>query len=152
MMYHWYQWHNYYYFAQLSFLIASYLLSISTGHLWLDFGKLTKTSHLAYFILLLQLIATLMHTLPICSCITRFSWLVCFSRAGFSNHVKSQLEQWDPWRALDGRYGCDIHPCISEMSIKALKVCLGLWLSRLRLISIPNSPIGRNDKSIKTAG
>ena len=47
---------------------------------------------------------------------TRLSYLVCFSRADFADHVKSRLRQWDPWRALDGRYGSDIHRCVNETS------------------------------------
>ena len=68
------------------------------------------------------------HTLSMRCCNTRLSCLVCFSRADFADHVKSRLRQWDPWRALDGRYGSDIHPCVSEMSLKALQSCLGLRL------------------------
>ena len=83
------------------------------------------------------------HALSIHCCITGLSWLVCFSRAGFANRVKSRLRQWDPWRALDGRYGSDIHPCVGETSLKALQLCLGLWLALLGLIATPNSPIER---------
>ena len=83
------------------------------------------------------------HTLPVQCCINGLSWLVCFSRAGFANHAKSQLRQWDPWRALDGRYGSDIHPPVSETSLKALQSCLSLWLTLLGLIDAPNSPIER---------
>ena len=43
------------------------------------------------------------HALSMHCCITGLSWLVCFSRAGFADRVKSRLRQWDPWRALDGR-------------------------------------------------
>ena len=56
------------------------------------------------------------HTLSMHRCNTRLSCLVCFSRADFADHVKPPLRQWDPWRALDGRHGSDIHPCVSEMS------------------------------------
>ena len=56
------------------------------------------------------------HTLSICCCNTRLSCLICFSRADFADHVKPRLRQWDPWRALDGRYGSDIHPFVSETS------------------------------------
>ena len=83
------------------------------------------------------------HTLPVHHCINGLSWLVYFSRPGFADHVKSRLRQWDPWRALDGRYGSDIHPCVSETSLKALQSCLGLWLALLGLIATPNSPIGK---------
>ena len=59
------------------------------------------------------------HTLPVHCCINRLSWLVCFSRAGFADHVKLWLRQWGPWRALDGRYGSDIHLCVSETSLRS---------------------------------
>ena len=83
------------------------------------------------------------HALSMHCCITGLSWLVCFSRAGFADRVKSRLRQWDPWRTLDGRYGSDIHPCVGETSLKALQSCLGPWLALLGLIATPNSPIGR---------
>ena len=54
------------------------------------------------------------HTPSMHCCNTRFSCVVCFSRANFADHVKSRLRQWNPWRVLDGRYGSDIHPCASE--------------------------------------
>ena len=76
-------------------------------------------------------------------CITGLSWLVCFSRAGFADRVKSRLRQWDPWRALNGRCESDIHPCVGETSLKALQSCLGLWLALLGLMATPNSPVGR---------
>ena len=76
-------------------------------------------------------------------CITGLSWLVCFSRAGFADRVKSRLRQWDPWRALDGRCGSDIHPCVGETSLKALQSCLGLWLALLGLIATPSGPVGQ---------
>ena len=82
------------------------------------------------------------HALSMHHCIIGLSWLVCFSRAGFADRVKSRLRQWDPWRALDGRYGSDIHPCVGETSLKALQSCLGLWLALLGLVATPNSPIG----------
>ena len=66
------------------------------------------------------------HALSMHCCISGLSRLVCFSRAGFADHVKSRLRQWDQWRALDGRCGSDIHPCVGETSLKALQSCLGL--------------------------
>ena len=57
------------------------------------------------------------HTLSMHCCNTRLSCLVCFSRADFAEHMKSQLRQWNQWRALDGRYGSDIHPCVVETSL-----------------------------------
>ena len=82
------------------------------------------------------------HILPVHCCITGLSWLVGFSIHGFANHVKSRLRQWDPWRALDGRHGSDIHPCIGETSLKARQSCLGLWLALVGHIATPNSPVG----------
>ena len=35
--------------------------NIATHNIWLDFGKLTELSHLAYSIILAELIATLVH-------------------------------------------------------------------------------------------
>ena len=58
------------------------------------------------------------HTLSMHCCNTKLSCLVCFSRVDFADNVKPRLRQWDPWRALDGRYGSDIHPCVSETSIR----------------------------------
>ena len=55
-------------------------------------------------------------TLPIHSAITRLDGLVCFSRVSFSDHVNSQLRQWDPWRALHGGHGSEIHLYGSETS------------------------------------
>ena len=66
------------------------------------------------------------HTLSMHCYNTRLSCLVCFSRADFANHVKSRLRQWDPWRALDGRYGSGIHPGVGDTSLKALQSCVGL--------------------------
>ena len=82
------------------------------------------------------------HTLPVHCCINGLSWLVCFSRHGFADYVKSRLRQWDPWKALDGRHGSDIHPCIGETSLKARQSCLGLWLALLGHIATPNGPVG----------
>ena len=53
------------------------------------------------------------HTLSMHCCNTRLSCLVCFSRVDSADHVKPRLRQW---RALDGRYGSAIHPCVSETS------------------------------------
>ena len=61
------------------------------------------------------------HTLPIHSVITRLSWLVCFSGASFANPVNSRLRQWDPWRALHGRHGPEIHPSGSETTLRPSK-------------------------------
>ena len=98
-------------------------------------------THLANCFLLAQLIATLIHYQ--CT-VALMGLLVCFSRAGFADHVKLRLRQWDPWRVLDGRYGSDIHPCVGETSLKALQSCLGLRMtSTFGLIATPNSPIGR---------
>ena len=60
------------------------------------------------------------HTLPMHCCINGLSYLVCFSRVGFADHVKSRLRRWGQWRALDMRYKSDSHLCVGEMSLKAL--------------------------------
>ena len=54
------------------------------------------------------------HTLRIHSAITNLGYLVCFSRVSFANSTNSQLRQWDPWRALHGRHGSEIHPSNRE--------------------------------------
>ena len=61
------------------------------------------------------------HTLHIHTAIIRLGWLVCFSRVTFADPVNSWLEQWDPWRALHGRHGCEIHPRDAETSITPFK-------------------------------
>ena len=111
---------------------------------WLYVTGYWKTDHVRTFGQLLFIGPTNSHahTLPVHCCINGLSWLVCFSRHGFADHVKSRLRQWDPWRALDGRYGSDIHPCIGETSLKALQSCLGLWLALLGHIATPNGPVG----------
>ena len=60
-------------------------------------------------------------TLHIHSAITRFGYLVCFSRASFAKPVNSQLRQWDPWRVLHGRHGSEIHPGDREMLLRSSK-------------------------------
>ena len=110
----------------------------SSTYLWLDLQKLAIMSHLANCIFIGPA-NNHTRTLPMHCCIYGLSWLVWFSGAGFVDHVKSWLRQWSPWRALDGRYGSDIHPCVSEVSLEALQVCLGLVV--LGLIAIPNSCI-----------
>ena len=37
------------------------------------------------------------HTLPVHCCMNGLGWLVCFSRAGFADHVGSRLRRWGPW-------------------------------------------------------
>ena len=56
-------------------------------------------------------------TLHIHSVSIRLGWLVCFYRATFADSVNSWLRQWDPWRALHGRHGPEIHPRDRETSI-----------------------------------
>ena len=41
--------------------------------------------------------------------------LLC--RTSFADHVKSQLRQYDPWRALYGRHGSKIDTSSHEMSL-----------------------------------
>ena len=88
--------------------------------MWLDFGKPTEVSHWAYSILLAPANAYT-HTLHIRTAIIRLGWLVCFSRVTFADPVNSWLGQWDPWRALHGRHGCEIHPRDGGMSITPFK-------------------------------
>ena len=111
---------------------------------YLNVTEYWKTDHVRTFgqLLFIGPANSHTHTLPVHCCINGLSWLVCFSRHGFADRVKSRLRQWDPWRALDGRYGSDIHPCVGETSLKALQSCLGLWLALLGLIATPNSPVG----------
>ena len=55
--------------------------------------------------------------------------------------MKSQLRQWGPQRALNGRYGSDIHPCVNEHFVGPPDLS-GPMISTLRLIATPNNPIG----------
>ena len=80
------------------------------------------------------------HTLLKHCCINRFSWLVCFSRAGFADYVKSHLRKWGPWKALDGRYGSDIHQCVGGTFLRPSRL---VWLALLGLIEPPNSFVRR---------
>ena len=82
------------------------------------------------------------HTLHIHTAIIRLGRLVCFSRATFADPVNSWLGQWDPWRALHGRHGCEIHPSDGGDVYYAIQACLGLWLALLGLIASPNGPNG----------
>ena len=83
-------------------------------------------------------------TLNIHSAITRLGLLVCFSRASFANPVNSWLAQWDPWRALHGRRGSEIHPSDRETSITPFKhVWAYGWHFWDPYIASPNSPNGR---------
>ena len=127
---------------QFCMQITVYLVK---AHFLLYVTEYWKTDHVRTFgqLLFIGPANSHTHTLPVHCCINGLSWLVCFSRHGFADRVKSRLRQWDPWRALDGRYGSDIHPCVGETSLKALQSCLGLWLALLGLIATPNSPVGR---------
>ena len=108
---------SYYLYAYISLQPMPYV----TG-----FWKPTKMSHLANCTFLVQLIAIFIHYPCTVAIPGLAAWSVCISRVDFAEHVKSRLRQWDPWRALDGRYGSDIHPCVSETS-----------LSRSRLVYRP---------------
>ena len=79
-------------------------------------------------------------TLHIHSAIARLGGLVCFSRASFADPVSSWLRQWDPWRALHGRHGSEIHPSDRERSVSAIQACLDLWLALLGPIASSNGP------------
>ena len=74
-------------------------------------------------------------TLHIHSPVTGLGWLFWFSRVSFAYPVNSWLRQWDPWRALHGRHGCEIH----ARRINTIQACLGLWLALLGPIVSPNS-------------
>ena len=74
------------------------------------------SSHILY--ILAQLIATLIHYPCTVALPGLADWSAFLYRAGFANYVKSQLRQWGPWRALDGRYGSNIHPCIRETCLR----------------------------------
>ena len=80
------------------------------------------------------------YTLSIYNGITRLGWLVCFSRACIVDHVNSRLRQWDPWRALHGTHGSEIHPSDRETSLCPSKHILAYWLAFLGLITSANSP------------
>ena len=90
-------------------------------YMWLDFGKLIEMWYLTYSILFPQLIAMLIHypctvALPsLADWMSAFLDLECIC---FDDHVKWWLRQWGSWRALDGRYGSDIHPWVSEASLR----------------------------------
>ena len=60
-------------------------------------------------------------TLHIQSAITRLGWLVCFSKVSFADPVNSWLRQWDPWGALHGRHGSEIHSSDGETSLTPFK-------------------------------
>ena len=50
------------------------------------------------------------------------AWLTgLLSRVTFADPVNSWLGQWDPWRALHGRHGCEIHLRDGETSIMPFK-------------------------------
>ena len=78
-------------------------------------------SHLAYSILLAQLIPTLKHY-PCTVALPGLADWFPFLGWVFVNHVKSPLRQCGPWRTLYGRYGSDIHPCDIKMSLRPSRV------------------------------
>ena len=80
------------------------------------------------------------HTLPIHSTITRLGWLVSFSGVSFADHVNSHLRKWDPWSALHGRHGSEIHLSESETSLKPSKHVWTYGWHFLGLIASPNTP------------
>ena len=102
---------------------------------------------------------TYTHTLHIRTAIIRLGWLVCFSRVTFADPVNSRLGQWDPWRALHGRHGCEIHLRDGGTSITPFKrvwaydwpfwdsqlvqMVLTDGLARLRLPTHPLHPLTR---------
>ena len=61
-------------------------------------------------ILLAQLMTTLVHytyTVPLPGLV---DWSAFLEPVLPADPVNSQLRQWDPWRALHGRHGSEIHP------------------------------------------
>ena len=83
-------------------------------------------SHQAYSILSAQLMATLIYypfTVPLSGLA---DWSAFLGR-NFANHVKSQLRQSGPWRALHGRYGFEIDPVVVRCLLSP-QACLSLWL------------------------
>ena len=81
------------------------------------YWKPTKLLHLAYSILLAQLIASLIHY-PCTVALTGLTDWSAFLEL-ILQLCKITTETMGPWRALDGRYGSDIHPCVSETSYRS---------------------------------
>ena len=102
--------------------------------------KPTEMSHLAYSISLAQLIATLIHYL----CTVAFIGLADWSAFLEQVLLSMQRHEWDNgpiWRAQDGKYGSDIHPCVSEMSLRPSRLVwaydkhsLDLWILKIVLL------------------
>ena len=99
------------------------------------FWRTDRNVSLYLFHLLTQLIiiATLIHYL----CTVALTGL-----AGWSTFLeqifKPQLRLWDLWRAPDGRYRLDIHPSVSETSLRPSRL---VWAALLGLINTPNSVV-----------
>ena len=51
------------------------------------------------------------------------AWILCETRMELNAHFihKKTSSEWDPWRALHGRHGCEIHLRDGEMSITPFK-------------------------------
>ena len=110
--------------------------------MWLDFRKPTKLSHWAYSILFAQLMSTFVHytyTVPLPGLV---DWSAFLEQVLPGLYVDSLLSQLDPWRALHGRHGCEIHPKDRETSINSNQAYVRLWLVLLEPIASPNSSNG----------
>ena len=94
-------------------------------------------SHLVYCILLLQLIVTLIQY-PCTVALTGLANWSAFLELVFADHVKSQLRQWDPQRALYGKCGSDINPCVSERSFRPSRLVQAYYyVARIGLVDAP---------------
>ena len=78
------------------------------------------------------------HTLPIHSAITRLGWLVCFSRANFTNPVNSR-QTIGPMEGTTWRHGSEIDPSSSEKYLR-LSERVGPMTGTSWLIASPNGP------------
>ena len=84
-------------------------------------------------------IATLIHYPFTVTLSCTVSWLVCFSRGSFSNHVKSQLRQWDPCRYYMKGMGLKLTPVVMRRVLGPL----GRFRTMADIfgfIASPNSP------------
>ena len=86
-----------------------------------DFWKTNQIVTLGLFHLLAMQANSHSHALPIYRAITRFGWLVCFSRASFTDHVISLLGKQDPWRTLHGTMGLKFSPVVVRCLLGSLE-------------------------------
>ena len=116
--------------------VLFYKDSCRLHNMWLDSGDWPKVTFGIF-----HFINSHTHTWLVYCCIGRLSWLVCFSGAGYADHVKSWLRQWGPWKALDSKY---VRMCL--IFTPALVRCLlglllGLTATPNSLFGICNSPL-----------